>query len=83
MPCVVAHESLTIGIPFPNCRVILCWMKGCAPIFWLFPTTGTCSGHVLQTLCLFLGILDITDLFWTFSFWTPVWLDWLCLLWVA
>jgi hypothetical protein len=27
----------------------MCWKQGCAPIFWLFPTTGTCSGHAFQT----------------------------------
>jgi hypothetical protein len=43
--------------------------------------------HVLWSrimdLCLFLDISDITDLFWTFLFQTPVLLDWLCLLRVA
>jgi hypothetical protein len=34
---------------------------GGAPTFWVFPTTGTCSGHALQTLYLFLDILDILD----------------------
>jgi hypothetical protein len=38
--------------------------------------------HILD-LCLFLDILDITDLIWTFLFWTLVSLDQLCLLWVA
>jgi hypothetical protein len=27
--------------------------KGCAPIFWLFPTTGTCSGHAFWTCVCF------------------------------
>jgi hypothetical protein len=44
-------------------------------------------GHVLRSrvsdLCLFLDILDITDLSWTLAFWTPVSLDRLCLLQVA
>jgi hypothetical protein len=34
---------------------------GGAPIFWWFPTTGTCSGYPLQILCLFLDILDFLD----------------------
>jgi hypothetical protein len=43
--------------------------------------------HVLRSRvmdsCLFSDILDITDVFWTFSFWTLVLSDWLCLLQVA
>jgi hypothetical protein len=31
----------------------LCWKQGCAPIFRLFPTTGTCSGHALRTCVCF------------------------------
>jgi hypothetical protein len=44
-------------------------------------------GHMVRSRvtdsCLFSDTLDITDVFQTFSFWTPVLLDWLCLLWVA
>jgi hypothetical protein len=31
----------------------LCWKQGCAPIFRLFPTTGTCSGHAFWTCVCF------------------------------
>jgi hypothetical protein len=56
---------------------------GVCPYFPAVPN----HGHVLRShvmdLCLFSDILDITDLSWTFAFWTPVSSDWLCLLWVA
>jgi hypothetical protein len=72
--------------------LILCWKHrsncyvleaGVCPYFLAVPN----HGHVLRSrvldLCLFLDILDIMDLFWTFAFQTPVSLDWLCLLRVA
>jgi hypothetical protein len=35
---------------------------GGAPIFRLFLTTGTCSGHASQTSCLFLDISNFLNL---------------------
>jgi hypothetical protein len=52
---------------------------GGASIFWLFPTTGMCSGHALQTcVCFWTSQTSQTSLFQTL-----VSLDWLCLLQVA
>jgi hypothetical protein len=31
----------------------MCWKQGCAPIFRLFPTTDTCSGHAVWTCVCF------------------------------
>jgi hypothetical protein len=37
-----------------KCNVLhMCWKQGCPPIFRLFPTTGTCSGHALWTCVCF------------------------------
>jgi hypothetical protein len=33
--------------------LVVCWKQGCAPIFRLFPTTGTCSGHAFWTCVCF------------------------------
>jgi hypothetical protein len=56
---------------------------GVCPYFSAVPN----HGHVLRSrvtdLCLFSDISDITNLFWTFAFQTPVSSDWLCSLRVA
>jgi hypothetical protein len=69
------YEHVTLGVAVLD--------VGVCPYFSAVPN----HRHVLQSRvtdsCLFLDILDITDVFQTFSFWTPVLLDWLCLLWVA
>jgi hypothetical protein len=45
---------------------------GMCPYFLAVPNHGhVLRSHVMDS-CLFLDILDITDVFWTFSFWTLV-----------
>jgi hypothetical protein len=58
---------------------------GVCPYFSAVPDHGHMFQSRVMDLCLFLDILDITDLFWTFLFWTflfwtLVLLDWLNLL---
>jgi hypothetical protein len=56
---------------------------GVCPYFLAVPNHGHVLWSRIMDLCLFLDILDITDLSWTFAFWTLVLLDGPCLLWVA
>jgi hypothetical protein len=56
---------------------------GVCPYFSAVPNHGHMLWSCVSDLCLVLDILDITDVFWTFSFWTLVLSDWLCLLRVA
>jgi hypothetical protein len=56
---------------------------GVCPYFSAIPNHGHVLRSCVTDLCLFLDISDITDMSWTFSFWTPVSSDRLCLLRVA
>jgi hypothetical protein len=41
-------DTLSCSIPATDCKPLVLDVGG-APIFWLFPAMGTCSGHALRT----------------------------------
>jgi hypothetical protein len=51
-PLASTLAAWLVGTPSPR-KGIMCWKQGCTPNFRLSPTTGTCSGHALQTCVCF------------------------------